>query len=230
MMYPAIALWGDSLGRGIDFDQARGRYAVLRQGFYRLLEQKGLLAVDNHSRFGATVVEGLADFEATEQVEAEYVAIEYGGNDCNMPWDKVAEDPTGRYDAATPLDVFEKTLISFVEAVRRRGHKPLLVTPPPLIADRFVDWVSQGLNKANILAYLGDVQHVYRWQERYSVAVRRVAHSLRCLLFDARDLLLAADDYPSLVGVDGMHLNEQGHAFLAEAVEERLPILYSTPL
>ena len=46
----------------------------------------------------------------------------------------------------------------------------------------------------------------------------------------ARDLLLAADDYPSLVGVDGMHLNEQGHAFLAEAVEERLPILYSTPL
>lgn len=225
MRYPTIALWGDSLGRGIDFDQVRGRYAVLRQGFYRLLEESGLLKIDNHARFGATVVEGLADFEATGDIEAEYVALEYGGNDCNIPWAQIAEDPHGQYDAATPLAVFEKTLTAFAEAVRARNLKPLLVTPPPLIAERFVDWVSQGLNKANILAHLGDVQHVYRWQERYSVAVRRVADSLRCKLFDARDLLLAADDYPALVGVDGMHLNEQGHAYLARAVEQRLPFL-----
>lgn len=226
MRYPTIALWGDSLGRGIDFDQVRGRYAVLRQGFYRLLEESGLLKIDNHARFGATVVEGLADFEATGDIEAEYVALEYGGNDCNMPWAQIAEDPHGQYDAATPLAVFEKTLTAFAEAVRARNLKPLLVTPPPLIAERFVDWVSQGLNKANILAHLGDVQHVYRWQERYSIAVRKVAHALSCPLFDLRDALLSRMDYPQLCGVDGMHLTEAGHRVLADMVEQHLPLVF----
>ena len=225
MKYPDIALWGDSIGRGIDFDAGRGRYAVMRQHGVKLLSERGIIQIDNHCRFGATVTEGLEDFAKAPAIAAGYVAIAYGGNDCNMPWAQIAEDPHGQYDAATPLAVFEKTLTAFAEAVRARNLKPLLVTPPPLIAERFVDWVSQGLNKANILAHLGDVQHVYRWQERYSVAVRRVADSLRCKLFDARDLLLAAGDYPALVGVDGMHLNEQGHAYLARAVEQRLPFL-----
>ena len=127
--------------------------------------------------------------------------------------------------AATPLPLFEETLRAFVKAVRERGLKPILVTPPPLMAQRFLAWVSQGLDRKAIRRYLGDVQHVYRWQERYDLAVRRVALSLRCALFDLRDALLASPDYPGLCSVDGMHLNEQGHLFAAKAVEEALPRL-----
>lgn len=225
MQYPSIALWGDSIGRGIDFDPGRGRYAVLRQGFARLLEERGILRIDNHARFGATVVEGLADFEAAGPIDSRHVAIQYAGNDCNMDWAAVSADPSPGHQAATPLGLFEQTLRRFVERVRQRGLLPLLVTSPPLSAQRFVDWVSQGLDRAAILRFLGDVQHVYRWQERYTLAVRRVAGQMRVQLFDLRDAFLAADDFPGVMGVDGMHPNAAGHLLIAEAAAAALPRL-----
>ena len=222
MKYPSIALWGDSIGRGIDFDEVRGRYAVLKQTFYKLLEERGIIRIDNHARFGATIIEGLQDFEATQVIDSRYIAIEYGGNDCNLSWEKAAANPREVHEANTPLPLFEQTLRRFVQSVRARGFKPLLVTPPPLQAQRFVAWVSQGLDKANIMKYLGEEQRVYRWQERYALAVHRVAAAMACPLFDLRDIFLASDDFSALYGLDGMHPNAQAHDLIARAMEEKL--------
>ena len=222
MQLPSVMLWGDSIGRGIDFDSVRGRYAVLRENFERVLRRRGVIDIDNRARFGATVTDGLKDYMEADAGEG-IVLLEYGGNDCNMPWADVSENPGTLHAAATPLELFEDTLTRFARLVKERGGRPLLVTPPPLIAERFVPWVSQGLNASAILRYLGDVQHVYRWHERYANAVKRVANTLRCGLVDLRDRLLAEPDYPSLVGVDGMHINERGHAVIADALEQLLP-------
>lgn len=224
-----VALWGDSIGRGIAYDTPRGRYAVLPHHFARLLEAEGTLSVDNHARFGADITEGLADFLSAGAVTAGVVAIEYGGNDCNMPWAEIAENPAAAHPAKVDIALFEHTLARFVEAVRGRGLRPLLITPPPLDAARFFAWVSRGLNARNILAFLGDVAHIYRWQERYSLAVRRVAQALAAPLFDLRDAFLEADDLPALYSPDGMHPNEKGHQLIADAAlrffELRRPFL-----
>lgn len=226
MRYPSIALWGDSITRGIDYDNARGRYAVMRQHVTRILENRGIIQIDNHARFGATVLDGIKDFESTACVSAEHVAIQFGGNDCNMPWEAIASAPDEDHGAAVPLPLFEETLGRFVALVRERGKQPILVTPPPLIAQRFFAWVSKGLDRRAIRRFLGDVQHIYRWQERYGLAVRRAAAAEGCLLFDLRDALLASRRYPTLCGIDGMHLNERGHAWLADAVARALPVLF----
>lgn len=222
MQLSSLTLWGDSIGRGIDFDSVRGRYAVLRENFERMLRGRGVIDIDNRSRFGATVVDGLNDYQASN-LQGGTMLLAYGGNDCNMPWAQVSRDPSRLYDAATPLNVFEETLARFAGLVKERGGKPVLMTPPPLVAERFAAWVSQGLDAGAILRYLGDVQHVYRWHERYANAVRRVATQLRLNLVDLRDALLAHNDYPSLVGVDGMHINEKGHAVIADALTTLLP-------
>jgi len=212
-----VALWGDSIGRGVAFDISRGRYAVLRDYFGRILEREGSIDIENRARFGATAEEGLADFEATSDISASVVAIEYGGNDCNMPWADIANNPEGIYSPKVELSQFEKTLSDFVSAVRERGLRPLLVTPPPLHAPRFFEWISTGLNKANILEFLGDIDNVYRWQERYALAVHRVARTFSSTLFDLRDAFLAQRDMPSLYSPDGMHPNEKGHQLIADA-------------
>lgn len=222
MKYAGIALYGDSIGRGIDFDSGRGRYAVLRTNFSKILKERGIADIDNRSRFGATVTDGLKDYESSVEGGHPYVMLAFGGNDCNMPWELVAREPDRLHDAATPLPLFEATLRRFGERIARGGKTPLLLTPPPLIAERFAAWVSQGLDGAAIQRYLGDVQHVYRWHERYANAVRRVGKSLNCAVLDLRDRLLSEERYPSLVGIDGMHINIEGHQAIAGHMEALL--------
>lgn len=218
----AAALWGDSLGRGIVFDEARQRYAVAANTFAKILKQRGILDIDNHSRFGATVTDGLADFRATKEIAADTVAIQYGGNDCNLSWEQVAADPGRRHPSRNDLAQFESQLVEFAQEVRARGLRPVLVTPPPLIAPRFFAWVSKGLDASAILRYLGDVAHIYRWQERYALSVGRAARAADCELFDLRDVFLEADDLDSLYCPDGMHPNEKAQGLIADAIEKAI--------
>jgi hypothetical protein len=101
----------------------------------------------------------------------------------------------------------------------------VLITPPPLVAERFVPWVSRGLNEENILRYLGDAHHVYRWQEQYGLAVHKVARHTQCKLFDLRAFFLRERVLGDLYCIDGMHPNEEGHRVIYQAVEQMLPML-----
>ena len=111
-------LWGDSIGKGVLFDEVRGRYAIAKNHFIKLLKHAGIADINSHARFGATVEEGLQDFEATCQVESDIVVIEFGGNDCDMPWENIAREPQADYQAKTPLNLFEEKIEAFVLAVR----------------------------------------------------------------------------------------------------------------
>lgn len=220
-----IALFGDSIGRGVTYDTARGRYIYLKEGFDKLIRAESGLVIDNHSRFGALALEGLAEFLAQPQITADAVAIQYGGNDCTPDWKAAAADPEHMHPAQVPLGEFESVLTRFVNAVKKLGKPAVLVTPPPLVAERFVPWISKGLDAAAILRFLGDVHHVYRWQEQYALAVHKVARLTQSKLFDLRAFFLAERDLGSLYCEDGMHPNQTGHALIAKAAELMLPQL-----
>lgn len=218
MTYAGIQLWADSIGKGVVFDEARGRYAIARERCAVRLQEALSVPIANHSRMGATAAEGLENFLSRPAGPGAIAAIAYGGNDCDMPWKDISENPDAAYDAKIPLPDFAKTLADFVSAARARGMRPLLVTPPPLEAERYFAWVCRGLSSEAILRFLGDMQHIYRWQERYAIAVRRVAEDMRCALFDLRDAFLAHRRLPSLYCIDGIHPNAEGHAVIAAAV------------
>ena len=220
-----IALFGDSIGRGVTFDEARGRYVYLKEGFDKLLGRDSVTTIDNHARFGALAQEGLAEFEALDSLEADAVAIQYGGNDCTPDWKAAAEHPEEYHPARVPLAAFEDVLTRFVQAVRQLGKQAILVTPPPLVAERFVPWISKGLDAKAILRYLGDIHRVYRWQEQYALAVHKVGRLTQSLLFDLRAFFLEERDLGSLYCVDGMHPNKKGHSLIARAVKMMLPLL-----
>ncbi len=221
----SLALWGDSIGRAIGFHEGRGRYAVIKPNYRDMLLGGKVLNILNHARFGATLPEGMEDFEQTPEVDAPVVAIEYGGNDCNFDWASVAADPSLPHQPATPLPQFEDMLRRFIQLVKARGKTPLLITPPPLDAQRFFDWVTQGLNAQAVLQFIGSVQHIYQWQERYAAAIQHVARLARCRLFDLRDVFLASGDIQAHLCRDGMHPNEKGQLLIAEAIRQALPRL-----
>lgn len=218
MTYERMHLWGDSLGKGVVFDESRKRYCITPDRCVIGLQEALGIQIHNHSRMGATAVDGLEDFMSTQADPGALAVIEYGGNDCDMPWAEVSENPDKDYQGCIPLPRFIETLRRFVTAVRERGMTPLLVTPPPLEASRYFAWVTKGLSQENVLRFLGDVQHIYRWQERYTIAVRNVANEMACTLFDMRDAFLGYRHLADLYCADGIHPNAAGHALITDAV------------
>lgn len=217
-----ISLWGDSIGKGVIYDEARGRYAILRDNCVNLLSKKLDCRIENHAVMGMTALQGVERMADVHLHAGGTAVLEFGGNDCDMPWKEVSEAPAKNHQPKATIPQFIEAMGTLVNRVRAAGMKPVLVTPPPLDAERYFEWVSRGLNADAILDFLGDVQHIYRWQERYAVAVRDVAAMTGCRLLDLRYDFLDVRSIKDYLCLDGIHPNARGHELLAQAAESRL--------
>ena len=215
-MYQGLSIWGDSIAKGVVYDEARGRYMISRENCVMRLNRELGIPVENHAVMGCTSEQGLKRMEEKQLTPGNLAIIEFGGNDCDLDWTAASEQPDVRQTGKVSLEKFAENLVAMVRRVRESGMIPVLVTPPPLVAQRYFEWVSKNLDPKRILNYLGDVEHIYRWQERYAVVIGRIARSENTKLLDVRDIFLAQDDFNDLMCVDGIHPNEKGHALLYE--------------
>ena len=181
------------------------------------------MKVVNNAKMGTTVLEGLERFFAAPAVDGALCVIEYGGNDCNMDWVYLAEHPQEAPQAKVELSVFSEKLEEFIGEIEGKGMKALLITPLPLHAERFFNWVTQGLDREAVRQAIGEVQNIYGWQERYAIAVRNVARNRNPLL-DLRDAFLANKNYPALICRDGMHLVDDGYCFISDYIMRRMAL------
>lgn len=226
MKFAGLSVWGDSIAKGVIFDEARGRYAVCRENCLQRLSREDGISIENHAVMGQTSDVGLermcAAGENGELEEGRVAVIEYGGNDCDLDWRAVSEHPEREQFGKVPLERFVRNLAGMVARAREAKMLPVLVTPPPLVARRYFDWICRGLNGENILKYLGDVDHIYRWQENYARQVRALADALNVCLVDIRTRLLEGGDLEEMMCVDGIHPNARGHECIYEMVEPML--------
>lgn len=218
-----IGVWGDSVMKGVIYDERRGKYALLPENGADRASRKLGLTLFNRSRMGCTVTKGLSLLKKDlqhAQTGCDAALIEFGGNDCDYDWEQVALAPDAEHQPKTPLPQFVASLREMIQLVRQKGMEPVLMTLPPIHAQRYFDFFTRtGLSGENILHWLGDVQHIYRWHERYSLAVSRVAQECGCPLADVRDAFLAERDYGDLLCADGIHPNAKGHALIERALE-----------
>ena len=211
MLPKAICVWGDSLAKGIVFDENRGRYAILRENCLRMLENELHIPIHNYSAMGRTASDCLREISKEELVPGGVAVIEFGGNDSDICWADVSKDPSREYPARSSIPQFKESLRGLIRFVRKGGMKPVLVSTLPIDGEKYYHWVSRVLDEKAILAYLGDPQMMYRWQERYANAVREVACQENARLLDLRTDFLSDRQFCRLFCNDGIHPNALGH-------------------
>lgn len=212
-------VWGDSVMRGVAYDEARGRYSLLqRTAVSKVAEELGIEIV-NRAKMGMTVEQGLDLMEAdlSRGMTADVALVEFGGNDCDFDWKAISENPDARHLPKTPVDLFEKKIKAMITKLRGSGIYTVLATLPPIAADKYFDFIARnGLNKENILKWLGDKHHIYRFHEMYSNVIQKVARECGCALLDLRSAFLSRWDLGALFCKDGIHPNEEGQLLMGE--------------
>lgn len=216
-----LVLWGTSIGKGVVYDEHRRRYALAKDRCANVMTAAGL-QVENHARMGATIRDGMADLMETETHAGDIAVLEYGGNDCDLDWQAVSDHPDIRQEGKTPLAAFQELLNEFIRRVRARGMQPVLVNPPPLLSHRYYEWVSQNRDADAIARYLGDIENIARWHERYARVIERTARLQRCPLADFRGLFLDQPHMEDFICLDGIHPNENGQRLMGQHVCDAL--------
>jgi len=220
----SLHIWGDSILKGIVFNEQRGRYTILRENCVSMFTKRVPFPVINHARMGQTAPEAEADMRNRDPHPGGIALIEFGGNDCDMPWAEVASAPDAQHEPKTPPDLFERTLAAMVRHARSMDMRPILVVPTPLDAERYFQWVTKGLDQDAVLRYLGDIHHIYRWQEYYASIVADVASAEACPLLNMRRAFLEQLHLKPLLCVDGAHPSAMGHEVMLSCLE-RIVIL-----
>ena len=219
-----VALWGDSIGRGVLYDEVSGRYRISPENLCAMLQKDFGRNVRNYARMAATARDGLARMTPDRMEQGGIAVLQFGGNDCDLDWRAVSRDPFSNHTPRLQLDEFRSTLRTLVERAQLNHMKPVLITPPPVDSERYFKWISRNLNAENILKFIGDIHHMYRWQERYANAVTAVAHDTGAKLIDLRDAFLAEYNIRHLLCSDGIHPNERGYQLFNEIARQALAL------
>ncbi|MEI0739330.1 SGNH/GDSL hydrolase family protein [Paenibacillus sp. JTLBN-2024] len=135
---------GDSISKGVIYDEVRNKYVILEDNYVSLLQNKLKGAVRNTARFGNTLLKGISNLKRDVMKEKpNIVLIEYGGNDCDYNWNEIAKDPGREHHPKTDFHTFEKVLMETVNDLKSQQIIPILMSLPPLNADNYFKWVTQ---------------------------------------------------------------------------------------
>lgn len=216
-----VALFGDSLAKGICWNEERRRHVTLPVSAADIAAERLGVTIINRARFGFTAPRGLALMERELESSPGYDAavIEFGGNDCNFDWAAISENPEGTHAPATSPERFFSTVCAMAERLKSARIRPIFVTPPPIDAARYFKFlIGDKLNGSNVLRWLGDVQQIYRFQELYASLVAKAAASTGAALLDVRGSCLSNHALCTLFCADGLHLTEEGQRFLGTEI------------
>lgn len=212
---------GDSISKGVIFDEDKSKYIILKDNYIALLQHKLNGIIRNTAKFGNTLIKGVTKLRNDVLNDhPDIVLIEYGGNDCDFNWNEVASNPDIEHKPKTDFATFENKLKETLDFLKSNKITPILMTLPPLNADRYLKWISHNdpLAETNILKYIGSVTKIYWWQEKYSSAIQKIAEETHTKWIDVRGAFLQYPDFTKFICLDGIHPNEDGHKIIANKV------------
>lgn len=197
------------------------KYIISSEGSHTRHESTNRKGARHLFRFGTNNKKSASsrDRRLKEIKKGDTVVLEFGGNNCNYDWKAVSEAPEANHVPLMSLSDFRNLYEGMISQFRELGAKPVLLSLPVLLPQRYFDFVSQGLNKENILKWLGgDVNKLSDWHEQYNRELFRLGKELNVPVVDISTVFLDRRSLGDCYSSDGMHPNKRGHAMIAETV------------
>lgn len=182
-----------------------------------------LPAIINRAKMGATVRKGeaLVQHDLQRGMEHGVALVGYGGNDSDFDWTAISKNPEETHLPHTPLTQFVQTLENIICSLLAHDVQPVLMTLPPIDAQRYMDFICRdGRSRENIAHWLGDIQRIYHYQEMYSASITQCAWKHSVPLIDVRSAFLPERDLPDMIASDGIHLTMKGYEKMLSALCE----------
>lgn len=215
-------IFGDSIMRGMYIDETSGKRKLWKNDYLAKINEQSSVQIKNHALIGSTVTRGRQIFDRSVErgLQCDYLLLEYGGNDSDYLWEEIAAAPMQEHLCKTPLPQFERAYAALIEKGLELNMQPVLMTLPPVDAQRYFNWFSRELDQQALMRWLGDVNVIYRHQEAYSLATARLALRYCCPLIDLRGVFLLRDDFNELISCDGLHPTAQGYSLIWDAISK----------
>ena len=219
-----VTALGDSLTKGVILTEAN-KYTLTENSYLDIVSRELDLQVSNYGRFGSTIDMGNAIIRRHSEdiASSEYTFIEYGGNDCDFDWMKIADSPMEDYTPKTTLNDFKERFIKLINKVRDLGSKPVIISLPPILSTPYFSFFSRLMSeeqKVNVISWLGgSTDIISRWHESYNRALFMIAKETQTPIIDITTPFdTFRGDISSLYCADGIHPNAQGHRMIAATI------------
>ena len=219
-----VTALGDSLTKGVILTEAN-KYSLTENSYMDIVSRELDLYVSNYGRFGSTIDMGDAIIRRHSEdiASSEYTFIEYGGNDCDFDWMKIADSPMEDYSPKTTLENFKNRFVELIDKVRSLGSKPIIISLPPILSTPYFSFFSRLMSedqKENVIKWLGgSTDIISRWHESYNRTLFMIAKETQTPIIDiTTPFETFRGDISTLYCTDGIHPNIQGHKMIAASI------------
>lgn len=221
---------GDSIIKGVlvQSEGERSRYSLADKSIVECCAEKLGGESLNLGKMGCTIEAGerILNRYLDKMSGAQYVLLEYGGNDSDYNWQEIAESPEKEHFPRTRLEVFEEVYERVICKIKEMGAIPLVLSLPPMDAERYFAFFSQKWEdgfRANVMRWLGgSTNTIMSGHELYNLATMRIAQRAGAQWIDVTSGLLKGHNFRAYLCDDGIHPNERGQRMIAEAVLQSL--------
>jgi lysophospholipase L1-like esterase len=226
-----ITALGDSLTRGVVLNE-KNRYSILDNSFIDIIGDTLGLSIANYGKFGCTVDFGeqMVERHADEISSSDYTLLEFGGNDCDFNWGKIADNPADEHFPKTILDSFKEKYGKLIDGVRSLGSRPVIISLPPIDSEYYFSFISRLMNagqRNNVFNWLGgDINVISRWHEMYNRALFEISGLMQAPIIDITTPFdRHQETMRTLYCADGIHPNAEGHKLIAASIAQKSDIL-----
>lgn len=227
-----ICTFGDSIMRGVvsEGNDTEGKpvYKISENNFVSRCEHRLGIKIMNFACFGSTTTQGMKYINRyeSEVKDTDTAVFEYGGNDCDFDWKAVSAEPLKPHQPKVTLSRFVEQYQALIDRIKNYNIQPVILSMPLIDPDRFFEFLSTGLNKDNILNWLGGkTMRIYQWHEMYNVELFKMARHFNIPIVDITTPFLETVNYSDYLCNDGIHPNERGHALIADALASKAPAI-----